>query len=167
MQCCLDCKLLFEISLNARFFSGLVSTFESLSILLIRKECIPKSTTVFLQYCENRFGFFPIIGQPEFCIGNTTNGPQLKFTLCGVPKPNVTWGFLQNDTKNSINATERDDVYYAHDYSLSITPDMCAKTVYFKAVGYNKKTLSWNSTHNLNCESLLLLVVSRVYYIVV
>lgn len=105
--------------------------------------------------------WFSIIGPPEFCIGNITRESQLEFTLCGVPKPNVTWGFIENDTNNFISATKA-NVYYAHNYSLSLNDSMCGKVIYFKAVGYSSRTLSWNTTHERKCESRFICSIAGI-----
>ena len=99
------------------------------------------------------------------CIGNTTSVSRLTFTLCGVPKPSVSWGFLEKNIKNSINATERNDVHYAHDYSLLLNDNMCGKAIYFKAVGYNNETFSWNTTHGKKCK-LVFYLQYHGYYII-
>lgn len=95
-----------------------------------------------------------IAGPPELCMGNITNESQFTYTVCGVPRPTVVWGFMENDTKHPINATERPGIHYAHDYSLYTNSDMCGKDIYFKAVGYNNETYSWMGTHNMDCELL-------------
>lgn len=67
------------------------------------------------------------------------------------------WGYSENDIKIPINATKRNDVYYAHDYSLSLNKIVCGNAVYFKAVNHNNETLSWKATHKKKCESLFYL----------
>ena len=37
----------------------------------------------------------------------------------------VSWGFTENSTNTSLNGTARSDVYYAQDYSLYLTSNMC------------------------------------------
>ena len=93
-------------------------------------------------------------------MGNTTNKSQFIYTVCGIPIPTVKWGFMQNDTKYLVNATKRPGIHYAHDYSLPIESDMCGKVLYFTAVGYQKKTYSWNVTHNMNCESFFICIMT-------
>ena len=87
-------------------------------------------------------------------MGNTTTKYQFSYNVCGVPKPTLKWGFMENDTKNLINGTEIPGVHYAHNYSLSVKPYMCGKIIHFKAIGYNNKTYSWNATHKVNCKSI-------------
>ena len=74
-----------------------------------------------------------IAGPPELCMGNSSDDSQLKYTVCGVPVPTVKWGFLEKNIKNSVIATKRNDTYYAHDYVLNVTADLCEKVLYFKA----------------------------------
>ena len=94
-----------------------------------------------------------IAGGPETCIGNYTDESQLTYTVCGFPAPSVTWGFTKDSINKPINVTKRDDLYYAHDYSLSITPNMCEKVLHFKAVGYKNKTTSWRKEIKKDCKS--------------
>ena len=96
--------------------------------------------------------FFSIVGQPELCIDNNTDGSQLTYTVCGFPVPNVIWGFTKEIINNSVNATKRNDLYYAHDYTLSIKPNMCAKVLHFKAVGYKDITISWTKKVQKDCK---------------
>ena len=86
-------------------------------------------------------------------MGNNTIGSQLTYTVCGVPMPKVSWGFTKSSVNNSINATKRNDAYYAHDYSLSIKPDMCEKVLHFHAVGYKDITISWSKKVKKDCKS--------------
>ena len=72
-----------------------------------------------------------MVGPPKLCIANNTNGSQITYTVCGFPVPKTTWNFTEDSAYKSINATKRDDVYYAHDYSLSITAVMCEKVLQF------------------------------------
>lgn len=90
-------------------------------------------------------------------MGNTTDKSQFMYTVCGVPRPLVKWGFMENDTKYPVNATEKPGIYYAHDYLQPIEPHMCGKVIYFTAVGYKNKTHSWNATHKINCKSFFYL----------
>ena len=94
-----------------------------------------------------------IAGRPEMCIGNNTNGSQLTYTVCGFPMPKVTWGFTKSSINKSINATERNDLFYAFDYSLSLKPDMCEKDLYFEAAGYKNITISWSEKVKKDCKS--------------
>ena len=93
-------------------------------------------------------------------MGNITTESQFKYTVCGVPKPMVRWGFMENDTKYLVNATERLGIHYAHDYSLPVQSSMCGKVIYFTVVGYKNETLSWNATHKMNCEFLFFFIFS-------
>ena len=95
---------------------------------------------------------FSIAGPPELS-GRNTNGSQLTYTVYGVPEPKVTWGFSEDSITNAINSTERNDVYYAHDYSLSIMPNMCGKTLHFEAVGYRGKIITWSGNIEKYCKS--------------
>ena len=97
-------------------------------------------------------GSFSVTGPPELCMGNTATGSQFRYTVCGVPKPTVRWGLMENDTKYPVNANERPGIHYGHDYSLSLESQMCGKVVYFTAVGYKNETHSWNAIHKMNCE---------------
>lgn len=58
---------------------------------------------------------------------------------------------------------------YAHEYFLELEPDMCERIIYFRAVGYNNKTDSWNATHEMNCKSVFAILFAplRMYYPVV
>lgn len=94
-----------------------------------------------------------VAGRPEMCIGNNTNGSQLTYTVCGFPMPKVTWGFTKSSINKSINATERNDLFYAFDYSLSLKPDMCEKDLYFEAAGYKNITISWSEKVKKDCKS--------------
>ena len=87
---------------------------------------------------------FPITGPAELCFGNAINESQLTYTVCGFPRPTVSWGFTENSTNTSLNGTARSDVYYAHDYSLYLTSNMCVMMLHFIAVGYNRKEISWS-----------------------
>ena len=88
-------------------------------------------------------------------MGNSSDDSQLKYTVCGVPVPTVKWGFLEKNIKNSVIATKRNDTYYAHDYVLNVTADLCEKVLYFKADGYNGKICSWKKKIRKRCKSYL------------
>ena len=87
------------------------------------------------------------------CIGNNTDESQLTYTVCGFPAPNVTWGSTKGIMNNAINATKRDDLYYAHDYSLPIKPNMCEKVLHFKAAGFKGIIISWSKKVEKDCKS--------------
>ena len=77
-------------------------------------------------------------------MANDANGSHFTYTVCGFPVPKITWGFMEGGINNSINATKRNDLYYAHDYSLSLKPDMYEKRLHLEAVGYKNITISWS-----------------------
>ena len=83
-------------------------------------------------------------------MSNVTNETQLSYTVCGFPMPTVTWGSTENSTDGLINGTTQNDTYYAHKYRLFVTPDMC-DVLFFKAVGYKNKTVSWRKNMK-NCK---------------
>ena len=83
-------------------------------------------------------------------MSNVTNETRLSYTVCGFPMPTVTWGFTENITDALINGTTQNDTYYAHKYRLFVTPDMC-DVLFFKAVGYKNKTVSWKKNMK-NCK---------------
>ena len=96
---------------------------------------------------------FSTAGPPKLCMDNNTNGTHLTYTVCGFPVPKVTWNFMEGGATNFINATKRNDLYYAHDYSLSVTPDMYEKALYFQAVGYKHIIISWSKKVKKDCKS--------------
>ena len=104
-------------------------------------------------------------GPPKLCMVNNTNESHLKYTVCGVPVPKVTWGFTEGSTINSIIGTKREDLCYAHDYSLSIVPNMCGKVLHFDAVGYNNIKISWRKKLKKDGKSQFCLLYSEIKYL--
>ena len=86
-------------------------------------------------------------------MGNSSDDSQLKYTVCGVPVPTVKWGFIGNSLKNTLRAATRNDTFYAHDYVLYLTPNLCEKMVHFEANGYNGNTYSWEEKIKKRCKS--------------
>ena len=76
-------------------------------------------------------------------MSNSSDDAQLKYTVCGVPVPIVKWGLLEKNINSFVNATKRNDIFYAHDYVLTLTADMCDKVLYFRADSYNGKICLW------------------------
>ena len=68
------------------------------------------------------------------------------------PCQRYTWGFTKGSINSSINAAKRNDLYYAHDYSLFITPNICAKVLHFKAVIYKDIIISWSKEVEKDCD---------------
>ena len=96
---------------------------------------------------------FSMAGPPKLCMANDANGSHLTYTVCGFPVPKITWGFMESGINNFINATKRNDLYYAHDYSLSLTPDMYEKRLHLEAVGCKSITISWSKKVKKDCKS--------------
>ena len=95
--------------------------------------------------------FFSNTGPPEL-KRKSRNESHVSYVLYGVPKPKITWGYMENDTKYSINGTTRLGMDYAHDYFMGLESGMCERIIYFRAVGYYNKTDSWNATFQINCK---------------
>ena len=83
-------------------------------------------------------------------MGNFTNETHLSYTVCGFPMPTVTWGSTENIADGFINGSTKNVTYYAHKYGLFVTLNMC-DVLFFKAVGYKNKTISWRKNMK-NCK---------------
>ena len=68
-------------------------------------------------------------------------------TLCGKPKPTISWMVGDQSFNGSVNTTKADQHQYTYFFKKTITSDMCGKYISYQATGF----------HNVSGSSLILL----------
>jgi len=103
-----------------------------------------------------------VLGSPFICgkslpsttifTENTTNS--LTITLCGNPKPTVSWYIDEKLPSGNVSYLNESITPYKHAYTISIltvTPSICGKVLRYEAHGYGNATLKESSTILVNC----------------
>lgn len=71
-------------------------------------------------------------------------------TICGKPKPAVTWKIGDVNVEDTIQESTAVQHRYRYGFRLKTTPDICGKKVTYRAVGHDNKEVSGSTLILLN-----------------
>ena len=58
-------------------------------------------------------------------------------TLCGKPKPTISWMAGDQSFKGNVDLTKADQHQYTYSFKRTITSDMCGKNISYQATGFH------------------------------
>ncbi len=66
-------------------------------------------------------------------------------TLCGKPRPNLSWMIGDQSINGTIDSTKADQHQYTYSFKQKLTSDMCGNCISYGATGYQTNEVTGSS----------------------
>ena len=71
-------------------------------------------------------------------------------TLCGKPRPNLSWMIGDQSINSTIDSTKADQHQYTYSFKQKVTSDMCGKSILYRATGFRDNEVSGDTSIYFN-----------------